>query len=87
MLGDLDCPGLARCRRRTERSGGEVVQMGVGKARVKMVQIDAAAAEKFFDKCGYVEPTEEGRQRAAEIAANRQDRAIASAEKKKKKAG
>ncbi len=65
----------------------KAIKMGLGKARVKMVQIDEVEAEKFFDKCGYVVPTEEGRQRAAEIAAKRQDRAITSAEKKKGKKG
>ncbi len=62
------------------------LQMGFNKARVKMVQIDEAMANKFFTKCGYVVATEEGRQRATEIAANRQERAISSAEQKKKKA-
>lgn len=62
------------------------IRMGFNKARVKMIQIDdQAEVEKFFDKCGYVVPTEEGKQRAAEIAANRQDRAITSAEKRKAK--
>lgn len=61
------------------------IRLGVGKARVKMVQIDEATAEGLFGKCDYVEATEEGRQRAAEIAANRQDRGVASAEKKKAK--
>ena len=74
-----------------EVRGGETyyfkmaIRMGLGKARVKMVQIDEAEAEPLFDKCDYVVATEEGRQRAAEIAANREDRAIASAERKKKK--
>lgn len=63
------------------------IRMGLGKARVKMTQIDEGTAEGFFKKCAFVEPTEEGRQRAAEIAANRQDRAISSAEKKKEKQG
>ncbi len=62
------------------------IRMGFNKARVKMMQIDEATAEEFFAKCSYVEATEEGRQRAAEIAANRQDRAIQSAEKRKQKA-
>lgn len=61
------------------------IRMGFNKARVKMIQIDEAETAKFFDKCGYVVPTEEGKQRAAEIGAERQDRAIASAEKRKAK--
>ena len=59
--------------------------MGVGKARVKMTRIDEAETEKYLKKCSYCEPTDEGRQRAAEIAANRVERAEKSAEKKKKK--
>lgn len=63
------------------------IKMGLGKARVKMVQIDETTAEPFFDKCGYNTPTEEGLQRAAEIAANRQDRAMKNADKKKANKG
>ena len=62
------------------------IRPGLGKARVKMTQIDEAEAKKYLGKCSYCEPTEEGRQRAAEIAANRMERAEKSAEKKKKKA-
>ena len=61
------------------------IRPGFGKARVKMTQIDEAEANKYFGKCSYCEPTEEGRQRAIEIAANRLDRAEKSAEKKKEK--
>lgn len=63
----------------------QMIKMGINKARVKMVQIDEKEAKKHFEKCGYVEPTEEGRQRGAEIAANRMDRAINKAEKRKEK--
>ena len=59
------------------------IRMGFGKARVKLVQIDAAETERWFGRCGYVVPPEAGRERAAEIAANRLDRAIKNAEKKK----
>ena len=51
------------------------IKMGFGKARVKLEQIDEARAEKFFGKCSYCEPTDEGRARALEIVANRLDRA------------
>ncbi len=51
------------------------IKMGLGKARAAIVQIDEAEAEKYFDKCGYVEPTEEGLARAVEIVANRKHRA------------
>lgn len=61
------------------------IRPGIGKARVKMVEIDEATAKGLFGKCDYVVATEEGRQRGTEIAANRQDRAISSAEKKKAK--
>jgi hypothetical protein len=60
------------------------IRPGLGKARVKMTQIDEAEAQKYFGKCSYCEPTDEGRQRAGEIAANRLDRAEKSAAKKKK---
>lgn len=59
------------------------LRVGLAKARVKMVQLDAATAETLFDQCGYVVPTDEGRQRAVEIASNRQDRAERSAERRK----
>jgi len=62
------------------------IKMGFGKARVKLVQIDEAEAQKYLKKCSYTEPTEEGRLRAAEIAANRLDRAETSAAKKSAKA-
>jgi hypothetical protein len=61
------------------------IRMGFAKARVEMMQVDEAEAEKYFSKCGYAVPTEEGRVRAAEIAADRQDRAADNAEKKKEK--
>jgi hypothetical protein len=61
------------------------IRMGFGKARVKMIQIDESEARKYFEKCSFCEPTEEGRQRAAEIAANRLERAEDNAKKKEEK--
>ena len=46
------------------------IRMGFGKARVKMTQLQAAEAEGLFAKCDYVEPTAEGRTRAAETPAD-----------------
>jgi hypothetical protein len=72
-----------------EVEGGETyyfktgIRMGFGKARVKLVQISEEEANKLFDKCSYCEPTEEGRSRAAEIVANRRDKAEEKAEKRK----
>ena len=72
-----------------EVEGGETyyfkqsIKMGFNKARVKMIQITEAEAEKYFGKCSYCEPTEEGSRRAIEIAANRMDRAEKKAEKRK----
>jgi hypothetical protein len=63
----------------------QAIKMGFNKARVKMIQIDETEAEKLIDKCGYTKPTEAGRQRAEEIAANRMDRAENKAAKKKEK--
>jgi len=51
------------------------IKMGIGKARAKLLQIDEAEAQKYFQKCSYVEPTEEGLARAVEIVANRKHRA------------
>lgn len=51
------------------------IKMGFNKARAKLLQIDEAEAQKFFDKCSFVEPTEEGLARATEIVANRKHRA------------
>ena len=62
------------------------IRMGFGKAQVKMVQIDESEAEKYFGKCSFVETTDEGRARGAEIAANREDRAKSKAAKRKEKA-
>lgn len=62
------------------------IRVGFNKAQVKLVQIDEAEAEKYFQKCSFTEPTEEGRARAAEIAANRMDRAKNKAAKRKEKA-
>ena len=58
------------------------IKMGWGKARVKLIQIDEAEAQKYLKKCSYTEPTESGRLRAAEIAANRLDRAETNAAEK-----
>jgi hypothetical protein len=58
---------------------------GFGKARVKLIQIDEQDAKKFLKKCSFCEPTDEGRQRAVEIATNRLDRAMEKAEKRKAK--
>ena len=52
------------------------IKMGLAKARAQILQIDATKAEKFFAKCSYVEPSEEGLARAAEIVANRKHRAV-----------
>lgn len=51
------------------------IKMGINKARAKLMQVDAAEAAKYFAKCGYVEPTADGLARAAEIVANRLERA------------
>jgi len=58
---------------------------GLGKARVKMELIDEAKAKKILEKCSHVVPTDEGRQRAVEIASNRLERAEKKAEKKEAK--
>ena len=58
------------------------IKVGLAKARVKLVTVTAEEAEKFFAKCAYCEPTEEGRQRAAEIAASRADKAEEKAAKR-----
>ena len=58
------------------------IRMGFGKARVKLAQIDEAEAQKYFGKCSFTEPTEAGRQRATEIAANRLERAENNAKMK-----
>jgi len=62
------------------------IRMGIGKARVKLVPATETEAEKFFKKCSYTEPTEEGRLRAVEIAAKRQEHAESSATKRAEKA-
>ena len=58
------------------------IKMGFNKARVKLIQITEQDSEAFFAKCAYCEPTDEGRQRAAEIATNRMDNAQGNAEKR-----
>ena len=55
------------------------IKMGLGKARARIEQIDEATAQKYFKKCSYVEPSDEGLARAAEIATNRMDRAVKKA--------
>jgi len=57
------------------------IRPGLGKARAKILQVDEAEAQKYFQKCSYVEPTEAGLARAVEIAANRHDRAVNKAAK------
>jgi len=52
------------------------IKMGLAKARAKILEIDEATAQKFFQKCSYVEPSDEGLTRAAEIVANRKHRAV-----------
>ena len=47
-----------------------------------MVHRSEEEAEKFFNKCSYCEPTDEGKARAAEIVASRMDRAKEKAEKR-----
>ena len=58
---------------------------GLGKARVKLVPINESVAAKMLRKCGWAEATAEGRDRAAEIAANRLERAERSAAKRQRK--
>ena len=50
--------------------------------RCLMVHRSEEEAEKFFNKCSYCEPTDEGKARAAEIVASRMDRAKEKAEKR-----
>lgn len=52
------------------------IKMGFGKARAAILHIDEAEAEKYFQKCSYVESSETGRARAVEIVANRKQRAL-----------
>jgi len=52
------------------------IKVGLAKARAKILQIDEAEAQKYFQKCSYVEPSEEGLARAVEIVANRKHRAV-----------
>lgn len=54
---------------------------GIGKARVKLMPIDEAEATKIMRKCGWCEATAAGRERGAEIAANRIERAAKQAGK------
>jgi len=55
------------------------IRPGLGKARVKLVKITEAEAQKYLKKCSYCEPTDAGRARAAEIASNRLDKALKKA--------
>lgn len=57
------------------------IRPGIGKARAVIKQIDEAEAQRYFKKCGYVEPTEAGFAQAVEIAANRKHRAVNKAAK------
>ena len=57
------------------------IKMGLAKARARILQIDEKEAQGYFEKCSYVEPTEEGLTRAVEIVANRKDRAVSKAAK------
>jgi len=50
------------------------VRIGLGKARVKLVQIDEAEGRKLINKLPFASPTDEGRARGAEIAAKRYER-------------
>ena len=52
------------------------MKMGIGKARAKLLQVDEAEAQKYFQKCSYVEPSDKGLARSAEIVANRKSRAV-----------
>lgn len=58
------------------------IRPGLAKARVKLVRISEKEARKHLRKCSYCEPTAEGRARAAEIAANRLERAMEKAAKR-----
>ena len=51
------------------------IKAGVMKARAKILEVTEDEAQKFFDKCSYVTPSEEGLARATEIVANRKVRA------------
>jgi hypothetical protein len=55
------------------------IRPGLAKARVKLVQVGEQEAQKFLKKCAFCEPTDEGRARGAEIAANRLDKAVKKA--------
>jgi hypothetical protein len=59
------------------------IRPGLNKARVKLVQINEAEVGKYFKKCRYVEPTDEGIRRGGEIAANRLERAKKKVTKKR----
>jgi len=57
------------------------IKMGLVKARARILQVDEKEAQDYFEKCSYVEPTEEGLTQAVEIVANRKDRAVNKAAK------
>lgn len=58
---------------------------GFNMPRAKLTVINEAKANKYFKKCTYVRATEKGKTRAAEIVANRMDRAHKKAAKRKKR--
>lgn len=64
-----------------------VPRMGFGKARVNLSMTTEDEAMRVIEKGGYMTLTEEGRKRAAEIAANRMDRAEQKESKKQKYEG
>ena len=62
------------------------IKMGINKARAKLVELETEEdVLKAFSKCSYVKPTAAGYERAKEIVANRKDRALNKAEKRKSK--
>jgi len=58
------------------------IMPGIGKARAKLVPIDEATAAKLIRKCGWAEPNDAARVRAAEIVANRLEKAQRNAAKR-----
>ena len=57
------------------------VKMGGMKARVKLMQIDAAEGEKALEKCKYTTLTPAGEERGAEIVAEKYEVALEKAAK------
>jgi len=58
---------------------------GIGKARVKLMQIDEATAAKLLRKCGWAEPTAAAHERGTEIVAKRLEKARNNATKRQAK--